>query len=182
MSTRLILIRHGETDYSLDRRYCGFTDVCLNKRGIKQAEELCQRLSREKIDKVYSSDLKRTREFASIIFKDREIEIIPELREMDFGIFEGLRHEEIMKTHADVYKKWLRDPLNTLIPKGDSLVDFKERIEEVVERIVSLNKDKILAIVTHAGPIKVIMNNITKSENIWGINPELGSFRSCVYE
>lgn len=176
------MIRHGETDWNRDKRYCGLTDVCLNKRGIEQAEELCQKLGREKIDRIYSSDLKRTREFARIVFKDRRVETIPELREMDFGVFEGLRHEEIMKRYSEIYKKWLNDPLNTLIPEGDILIDFKKRIEEAVERIVSLNKGKALAIVTHAGPIKVIMSNITKSENIWGINPELGSFRRCLYE
>lgn len=182
MPTRLILIRHGETDWSRDKRYCGLTDVCLNKRGIEQAEELCQKLGREKIGRIYSSDLKRTKEFARIVFKDRRVETMPELREINFGVFEGLRHEEIMERHSEIYKKWLNDPLNTLIPKGDSLIDFKKRISGAVKRIVSLNKDKILAIVTHAGPIKVIMSNITKSKDIWGINPELGSIRRCVYE
>lgn len=182
MPTRLILIRHGETDWSLEKRYCGLTDACLNKKGIEQAGELCKRLEKESIDRVYTSDLKRALEFARILFKDKEIEVIPELKEMNFGIFEGLTHEDIMEMHAEIYKKWLRDPSKTAIPKGDSLIDFKERIERALARLISLNKDKTLAIVTHAGPIKIIMSKIMKSKNVWGINPELGSFRSCVYE
>ena len=96
MATRLILIRHGETDYSTEKRYCGLTDVCLNKRGIEQAEGLCQKLGEEDVDKVYSSDLRRASEFAKIVFKNKEIEPAPEFREINFGIFEGLTYEEIM--------------------------------------------------------------------------------------
>jgi broad specificity phosphatase PhoE len=180
--TRLILIRHGETDYSLEKRYCSFTDVALNDKGIEQAESLCQKLASEKIDRIYSSDSKRTKEFAKIVFNNRPLEVVSELKEMNFGIFEGLTHEEIMERYAEIYKKWLGDPFKTAIPKGDTLIDFKERIEKILKRIVSLNKDKTLAIVTHAGPIKIIIGNIRKSKNIWDINPELGSFESYIYE
>lgn len=182
MATRLILIRHGETDHSLERRYCGLTDAPLNEKGIEQAEGLCQRLNGEDVDKVYSSDLRRASEFARIVFRNKKIEDVSEFREMNFGVFEGLTHGEIMKRHVEIYEKWLRDPFETVIPEGDSLVDFKERIEKALEKIVRVNRDKTLAIVTHAGPIKIIMGNIMKSKNIWEINPELGSFWRCVYE
>lgn len=182
MSTRLILIRHGETDHSLEKRYCGFTDVNINKTGRKQAQGLCQRLSAERIDKIYSSDSKRTKEFAKIVFKDRSVEIVSELKEMNFGIFESLRHEEIIKRHAKIYKKWLKDPLKTVIPKGDSWINFKKRVEEALERLILLNKDKTLAIVTHAGPIKVIMSNIVKSKTIWELKPPLASFNVVYFD
>ncbi len=182
MATRLILIRHGETDYSLEKRYCGLTDAPLNKKGMEQAGELCLTLQGEDVDRIYSSDLKRALEFARIVFRSKEIEVIPEFREMNFGVFEGLTHEGIMERHAEIYKKWLRDPLEIAIPEGDSLVGFKERIEKALKKIVRGNRNKTLAIVTHAGPIKIIMGNIMKSKNIWDINPELGSFWRCVYE
>lgn len=182
MSTRLILIRHGETDYSLEKRYCGLTDACLNKRGREQAQRLCQRLKSEQIDKIYSSDSKRTKEFAKIVFKARPVEIVPELKEMSFGIFEGLRHEEIIQRHAKIYKKWLKDPFKTVIPEGDNWINFKQRIEETLGRLASLNKDKTLAIVTHAGPIKIIMNNIVKSRSIWELKPPLASFNVVYFD
>ena len=182
MATRLILIRHGETDYSLERRYCGLTDAPLNEKGVEQAEELCRRLNGEGVDRVYSSDSRRALEFARMVFTNKKIEAAPEFREMNFGVFEGLTYEEIMERHVEIYKKWLKDPLETVIPEGNSLVDFKERIEKALEKIVRVNRDKTLAIVTHAGPIKIIMGNIMKSKNIWEINPRLGSFWRCAYE
>ena len=176
------MIRHGETDYSTEKRYCGLTDVCLNKRGIEQAEGLCQKLGEEDVDKVYSSDLRRASEFAKIVFKNKEIEPAPEFREINFGIFEGLTYEEIMDRYAEIYKKWLNEPYESVIPEGDSLADFKNRVQKALKKIIQLNRGKTLAIVTHAGPIKIIMRNVTKSKNIWDINPELGGFWRCAYE
>jgi len=176
------LIRHGETDYSLEKRYCGSTDASLNKTGRQQARGLSQRLCSEQIDKIYSSSSKRTKEFAKIVFKGRPVEIVSELKEMSFGIFEGLTHEEIMERHAGIYKKWLKDPLKTVIPEGDNWIDFKERIEETFKRLSSVNKDKTLAIVTHAGPIKTIMHNIVKSKSIWELNPPLASFNVVYFD
>ena len=138
MSTRIILIRHGETDWNRGRRYCGFSDVDLNSKGIEQARKLCGRLSREKIDRVYSSDSIRALNFARIIFKGSVIEAMPELREMNFGIFEGLTHEEIMKKPYKIYTKWLDNPFCITVPEGEGLCDFKKRIEKVFEDIVAV--------------------------------------------
>ena len=175
MSTRIILIRHGETDYSSGKRYCGITDADLNDKGITQAQRLCQRLDREKIDKVYSSDSKRAFNFARIIFKDLSIESLPGLREINFGIFEGLGHEEILEKHPDVYAEWLKKPFDSAIPEGDSLVNFKKRVEGLFREIVSLNKGKTAAMVTHGGPIRIIIGSILDSKNIWDKMPGLAS-------
>ena len=104
MPTKLILIRHGETDGTYQKRYCGVTDLPLNKMGIEQVENASRNLKKEKIDKVYSSDMKRTIQSANIVFKDKDIEKLSSLREMNFGIFEGLTYEEIMKKHSDSYE------------------------------------------------------------------------------
>jgi len=181
MSTRLILIRHGETDWSREKRYCGVTDACLNKRGVEQAGRLCERLGKEGIDKIYSSDLKRALESARIIFKEREIEAAPGLREMNFGIFEGLTYEELMERHPEVYANWLNNPFEADIPEGEEWKGFEGRVKSALDKIIVFNKNKTVALVTHAGPIKVIMGDVTRTKDILEINPELGSFRSCVY-
>ncbi|MFC1624117.1 histidine phosphatase family protein [Candidatus Omnitrophota bacterium] len=175
MPTRVILIRHGETDWNLERRYCSFTGVDLNNKGIMQAEKLFYKLRKEKIDKVYSSDSPRALNFARILFKEAPIEKVYELREINFGIFEGLRHEEIMERHPEVYKRWLDDPFLVALPEGDNLGDFKKRVENALARIISVNEDKVAAVVTHAGPIKIIIRNILKSKDIWAIKPDLAS-------
>ena len=169
MPTRIILIRHGQTPFGLKKRYCGLTDIDLNNKGKKQAKKLLPRLHKENIHKVYASDLKRASNFAKLLFKETSIKKSPPLREINFGIFEGMRYEEIMKKYPVLYHRWLNDPLSTVIPKGERFSDFKKRIKRFFKKIVALNKNKTVAVVTHAGPIKIILNDILKSHNLWGI-------------
>lgn len=175
MPTKIILIRHGQTLWSGEKRYCGLTDIDLSVRGREQAKKLYQILRKEKIHKVYSSDASRALEFARIVFKGFHIEKIPELRELNFGIFEGLTYQEIMKRYTKIYKKWINDPFNVAIPDSESLKDFKKRVRKIFLKIVSLNKNKVLAIVTHTGPIKIIISSILKSNDLWKIEPDLAS-------
>jgi alpha-ribazole phosphatase len=158
--TRLILIRHGETDYSLQRKYCGFTDPPLNKNGIIQAEKLARRLKDFKINKTYSSDLKRTVQTAEILFKRDPIEKSTDFREINFGIFEGLQHSEIMKKYPGLYRDWIRDPLETIIPNGETLKDLYIRVKKRLDFIFSAHRGETVAVLTHAGPIKVILSSI----------------------
>lgn len=172
MPTKLILIRHGETDWNLKRRYCGFLDIDINARGRKQAAQLCKRLKEEKIHKVYSSDRKRALQTAKIIFKKIKIERIPGLREMHFGIFEGLTYEQIMKKYPLVYRKWLKHPYSLIIPQGEGLPGFKRRVVAALTKVVRLNKNKTIAVVAHGGVISAFLNHILKSKDFWGHIPK----------
>mgnify|MGYP001599786738 CR=1 FL=1 len=108
---RIIIIRHGETDHSLENRYSGFSDPPLNDKGIWQAERLAYRMRNEKVDVAYSSGLKRAYETAKIVFKNKVIEKLANFSEMNFGIFEGLTYEEIIKKHSRLYKSWIGNPI-----------------------------------------------------------------------
>jgi len=175
MPTRLILIRHGQTDWNSKKRYISFTNIDLNCRGKNEAKKLYWRLRRERIHKVYSSNAKRALNFARIALRGHPIEKTPELREMNFGIFEGLTYKEIMKKYPKLYTRWIKNPSHAIIPNGESLNDFKKRIRKILARIISLNRNKTSAIVTHAGPIKIIVSDILKSKDIWKIEPSLAS-------
>lgn len=175
MATKLILIRHGATAWNLQKRYCGFADLGLSQIGRQQVRKLSQGLSRAKIHKVYSSDRKRAMQTARIIFGKREIEIIPELREIHFGAFEGLTHKQILKKHNSVYQKWLKDPYRTAIPKGEALKDFKERIISALKKIIRKNPNKTIAVVCHGGTISVFINSILKAKNFWQYIPKSAS-------
>jgi alpha-ribazole phosphatase len=182
MYTKLILIRHGETDWNLKRKYCGFLDIGINEEGKKQARKLYERLKEEKIQKVYSSDRKRTIQTAKIIFKKIKIEKIPDLREMHFGIFEGLIYRQIMKRYPLVYKKWLKDPYDTAIPEGEELREFKKRIVRAFKEIIALNKNKTVAVVAHGGVISAFLNHILKSKNFWDHLPNSSSLSIVEYK
>lgn len=181
--TRIILIRHGQTNFNLRKRYCGWTDISLNIHGKKQAEKLSRRIKRESVHRVYSSDRKRALETARIIFQGTRIEEVPDLREIHFGIFEGKNHKEILKKEPRIYKKWLKRPFNVAIPGGESFAGFKKRIITAFKKIVLHNEGKTIAVVCHGGAISVILNNILKSRDFWKRIPGSASLNiiECKY-
>ncbi len=176
MSTKVILIRHGETEWSYQKRYCGFTDIELNEKGRQQARRLLKRLSKEKIHKVYSSDMKRTVQFAKIVFKDLPVEELLDLREMNFGIFEGLTYQDIMEKYPRVYGEWLGSSLD-IITQGEGLKILARRVRKALRRILSQNSNKTVAVFTHGGPIRVILCDILRLDlkEIWQIELGLAS-------
>lgn len=174
MTTRVTLIRHGQTEWNIQRRYLGLTDIGLNDEGRRQAEKVRKRLAAEHFDKVYSSDRRRARESAELIFTDMHIEPVPELREMDFGVFEGLTYDEIDRLHPDVYKAWINDPLNIRIPDGESFNLVKERVMGAMNRILTDNPGLSIAVISHAGPISVMMQEYKSSKGFWEGWPEPG--------
>lgn len=174
MPSKLILIRHGQTQDNLEERYSGFTDTCLNKYGILQAKLLKKRISSLGVQRAFSSSLKRAFDFARISFGSDDVEMLPELREMNFGIFEGMNYPEIMEKYPEIYNKWINNSLKNRIPKGEKFGDFKKRILSIFKEIVRSNKNKVSMVVTHAGPIRVILGDILKLKNIWEISPKSG--------
>ncbi len=161
---RLIIIRHGETDYNLESRYCGFSNPSLNNRGIWQAKMLAVKLKGVRIDKVYSSDLKRAYETAKIIFGNSPIEKTADFREMNFGLFEGLKYEQIIKKYPKLYGDWIDILPKIKIPKGEGLKDLGKRVKKRLFSILSRHKDKTIALVTHGGPIRIILCDALKKD------------------
>lgn len=180
---RLILMRHGQTDYSLQNRYCGFSNPSLNNKGIWQSKMLAARLKDVRIDKVYSSDLKRTYETAEIIFKNNSIEKVADLREMNFGIFEGLKYEDIIKKYPKLYRDWINNPMKVKIPNGERLKDLSKRVKERLSFILSQNEGKTLAVVTHNGPIRIVLCKALKFDlkTFWQIEQEISALNIIDY-
>ncbi|MFA7653311.1 MAG: histidine phosphatase family protein [Candidatus Omnitrophota bacterium] len=175
MVTRLTLIRHGLTQWNKLGRYCGRKDVVLNKEGRRQAQCLAKQLKATRFDKVYSSDRKRSLQTARIVFKKAKIIRVSSLRELDFGVLEGLRHNEIMKKYPSVYRRWLNDPYRDCIPGAEPMRVFKRRVKLGIEKIIRLNAGKDLAIVCHGGVIGIFISSILKKKNFWRYIPKTAS-------
>ena len=181
MGTKIILIRHGQTDGNAKKQYCGMLDLELNENGRLQAEKLSCRLEKDGIHRIYASDRKRAIQSARIIFKGRRINKIAELREINFGIFEGKSHQEIQESNADIYEKWLNDPYNAVVPESESLLDFQERVTRALEKIVLANSNETAAIVCHGGTISIILSRISGSRNFWELIPGSASLNIIEY-
>lgn len=158
---KLILTRHGETDWNLIRRYQGQSDVPLNQTGIRQAEQLAKRLATEKIDFIYSSDLSRAVDTANEIAKMQELAPAFQKdirwRELSFGKWEGLNYEEIQAQRHDEAAVWYADMVNLSPPGGESLLQLAERVQSVLEELKSKHKDQTVLVVSHSGVIQVLL-------------------------
>lgn len=157
--TRLILIRHGETEWNKNLRFQGHRDIPLSEEGREQARKIARRLSTEKVDAAYASDLSRALETAEIIaeYHNLEVKVIPDLKEMNFGQWEGLTHGEIDSQFPESMATWLKDPLKSKIPGGESMNDVALRCQTGMSGILADNPYKNALVVAHGGIIRIII-------------------------
>ena len=159
---RIILIRHGESVSDIENRYGGSYDDALTEKGKGQARKLSEKVSRKGIEIVYSSNLARARETAEILGKhlDRPVQTIESMRERNFyGVLTGLKKEEAAKKFPEEVKK-LTLYRNT-IHSGETYDEFRTRVLFSLENIAKGNH-RIVAIVTHGGPISCIVRELLK--------------------
>jgi alpha-ribazole phosphatase len=159
-------VRHGLTDWNVQQRFCGHSDIPLSARGQMQAFYIAEQLLNENISAIYTSDLVRARETAEIIATQR-ISAVPikesvAWREMDFGEWEGLTHTQIVEQFKD-HVGFFNDPEHHTPPNGESLSHMQKRVKDALSAIV--HNDKLLAagdvvIVSHGGPLRIMLCNI----------------------
>jgi broad specificity phosphatase PhoE len=157
--SRLLLIRHGETDSQSSFRYWGKTDVGLGPVGLRQAEQLRDRLAMEKIDFVYSSNLRRTLTTARTIASIHNLQVIgcPELREIDFGQVEGLNFQEVQAKFPEVARMWITHDPGMVYPGGESLAQLERRLTEFRSRLAGHTQNQTLLIVAHSGVLRTFI-------------------------
>jgi broad specificity phosphatase PhoE len=156
---RLLLVRHGLTEFNEGRRFLGHSDIELSAAGYKQAEKLRDYLTDEKIDVVYSSGLKRAVETAEIILAERDLNIIvcPELQECNYGSCEGLTFGEINSRYPDVAAMCIDFSLELAFPEGECFTDFFERTSRFIERLNDHKLSETILILSHNGPLKILL-------------------------
>jgi alpha-ribazole phosphatase len=156
---RLYLARHGQI-YGFEKQVmCGFTDTPLTPIGRMQMERLAERLRYANIGVIYSSDLQRSSLGAQIIARDHDVEVfqLPELRELNFGTWEGLSFTELTEQFPEEAAKRKTDILNYQIPKGETILGFSKRINACLNSILAGNHDRDILIVGHKGVNRVIL-------------------------
>lgn len=154
-STKLIIIRHGETLWNVEGKKQGQLDSPLTALGIEQAKALAQRLTEESFTDLYSSDLGRAYKTAEYIAARTNHTIFPEqrLRERNFGIFQGLTDKQIENEHPSEYNSYLTNRVDYVISDGESLRQFYMRVTNFLENLTTRHDGQIITIVTHGGVI-----------------------------
>ncbi len=161
-TTRFFLVRHGETMANREYRYIGTRDDSLSTLGQAQAIQIAEALSVMPVAAVYSSPLQRTFETALPIAARLGLEVqrVDDLRECDFGTWEGLKRAEVIElspVDAQRMREWEQ---NTSIapPGGESFEALQQRVCAVVESLEQAHPDQSIVLVTHVGPIKVLLS------------------------
>lgn len=162
MKTQVLLVRHGETEWNVSGKFQGCTDINLSEEGILQAHYVKERLQGD-FDCIYVSPLKRALKTAEIITENTEMTpiISKEIREINFGEWEGLTLNQIETSYKKEFKIWRNDEINGNLVGGDLSIKIASirAIKEIL-RIVKENTGKRIIIVAHGGIIKACLIGI----------------------
>lgn len=153
--SRVLLVRHGETELKSSERYWGATDVALSSLGLAQTERLRDRLAGENICAVYASDLARARVTAEAIASRHQLAVTgcPELREIDFGQLEGLKFSEVEQRFPSVAGLWKKRTLKLAFPGGETVAGFNRRVSRFALRLKGYAPAETLVVVAHNGSL-----------------------------
>ena len=163
---RLILVRHGETEWNRQRRVQGLSNLALNDTGKKQAEALGRALRNEKVGAIYSSPLRRAQETARAIrrFHKVDVEILDGLKELDVGDVDGMTYEDMKIHHGEFFVRWMTDFTSVRLPGGGFLPELREQCCTAIQDIVKKERkagtdDRVAVVVTHFFPLMCIICN-----------------------
>lgn len=183
MVTKIYLIRHGETEGAETKRYKGHLDVPLSENGTRQIERLAEYISAEvtsELSAIYTSDLSRAVKSAELVASPYGLKpiIMPELRERNFGIWEGMSFDEIKEKHPDEFNAWASNPLEYSPMEGESTIEVRDRAVRALGKILvqGTDRNKTIAIVAHGGINRILLCEFLgiPLENIFRVEQDYG--------
>ena len=176
--TTVYLIRHGETDGNREHKFQGSIDYPLNDRGMAQAACLRKGMEHVHLDGIFSSPLKRVIATAEQVRGDRDMEVtvIPGIREINCGEWEGKNREEIEALWPGRLCLWQYEPEKLHMPGGETLAEVQERVVSALLELVRVNRGKSIAVVSSMLAIQLIVAKLldVPIHNVWDI-PQMGN-------
>lgn len=167
--TRLLLIRHAETD--LAGTFCGHSDPDLNVQGWGQVERLIANLEGYSIECVYTSDLQRAQQTAWAIASHfgAVCHVHAGLREIHFGRWEGLPWSKIALRDPEEANRWMKEYPHSDFPEGENMRCFDARVRREIEFLIGEAHTKPVAVVTHGGVIRAVLTQFAQAslEEAW---------------
>ena len=158
-ATRVYLFRHGEVVLAETRRFIGHLDVPLSVRGEAQCLSQSVRLRDVPVSAIYASDLVRARRSGELLGASRRLSptIVPDLKEMAMGRWEGLTAEEIKAREPEAFAAWMAGVGEFPFPEGESVPDLAARAWPAFEAVVAAHAGATIAIVAHGGTNRALL-------------------------
>jgi len=167
----IYLVRHGETEWNIEKRLQGWKDSNLTQKGIEDAEALHDHLIAIEFDSVYSSTSRRAFKTAEVILGERKLKITADenLREIYLGDWEGKTTYEIEQLYPNEYYNFWNAPSLYIRKNSETFIQVQERALKTINKIIDEKKSGNILIVTHGITLKMIMNYFEKQslENLW---------------
>jgi probable phosphoglycerate mutase len=156
--TVTLLLRHGQTPMSVEKRYAGRSDVPLTETGLTQAAAAAKRLASAGIDAIVASPLRRTVQTAEAVAAVTGVPVTTDegFRETDFGDWDGLTFAEVRERWPSEMTAWLADPA-VAPPGGESFAEVSERVTAALARVLAGRAGQRVLIVSHVTPIKTLV-------------------------
>lgn len=159
---RLVVVRHGETDWNVQKKVQGVTDTHLTSKGEAQARVLAKRLAHMRVAAVYASPLQRAVRTAQILAEphDLEVEVAPALTEVSFGAWEGRTFEEIGRADPAQMQVWMTRPQDVQIEGAERIEDARVRIDAFVNELQERHGTGTVLVVSHALATKILVASL----------------------
>jgi alpha-ribazole phosphatase len=185
-STVLWLVRHPEPEASVRGRCYGTLDVGLSPAGLRHAELIADGLANEPFAAVYTSPRTRCTFAARVIAAKcgSPLEELDDLRELDFGAFEGLTYDEIAERYPDAYRSWMERPTETDFPGGETFAEMWTRVMDALRYVRTRHSGQSIAFVTHGGVIRILLADALglQSAEIFRIPQSYGALNRIRYD
>ncbi len=158
--TRLYLLRHGEVEASYQRVFGGRVDMELSPHGHAQAATLAKFLERVAFDAIYASPMKRAQQTLAPLAGQylKKPVILPDLREMDFGVWTGLKWSEVLERYGVNAHQWLEQLDKNAVPEAENTKQVSARVEPCLQRILTECPGKTVGIVCHGGIVRTLLS------------------------
>jgi alpha-ribazole phosphatase len=156
---KLLLVRHGQTDWNLNHRFQGQSDVPLDAAGQEQARRIAARLAQVEMNAIYASDLSRAARTAEEIARPHGLNVILDsrFRELAFGAWEGLTYQEIQSIAPDLLDQWHTDPLHARAPEGETLTQLAARVASALDDLRARHNGQTVLLAVHGGTIQTLL-------------------------
>jgi broad specificity phosphatase PhoE len=175
--TRLIVVRHGRTEWNRVERFRGRADIKLDEVGIKQAEAAAARITDWQVSAVYSSPLRRALATAEILARpfSLEVKMLPGIIDIDYGEWQGLSPQEAAAKYSDLYSKWMESPHEVKFPGGEGLAEVRERAASAVDEMIARYPKETIVLVSHKVVCQILILSLLGLDNahFWEITQDV---------
>lgn len=157
--TRVLLIRHGQTQWNREQIFRGRADIPLSEAGLRQSEALATRLAGEVLAAIYSSPLKRACVTAEHLGPRcrSDPRVLESLTDISYGEWEGQHHQQVQQRYPELYAQWMAEPHLVRLPDGETLAEVRQRAVAALDHIIAKHPGDTVAVVSHRVVNKVLL-------------------------